>query len=95
MNTAAEPAARSFVGKCRACKRAVQVSAVAVESRAAVRTDMGRVITPKRVNWEIAGGAFAGQRSGLAGAWNGKWQMAVACPGCARIPARGTPARRE
>jgi len=73
---------KSFIGKCKPCKRAVQASAVATETRAAARTSTGKVISPKRISWQIVGGAHDGHRTGLAAAWNGKWQIDVTCPGC-------------
>lgn len=78
MNTAT----KSFLGKCKPCKRAIQVSAVSVDKHDATRDRMGKVISPKRASWQIVGGSLAGYTSPLAAAWNGKWQWTVACPGC-------------
>jgi hypothetical protein len=75
-------ATKSFLGKCKPCKRAVQASAIALETRDATRDRMGKVISPTRVSWKIVGGSFTGHTTPLAAAWNGKWQWTVACPGC-------------
>ena len=73
---------RSFLGKCKSCKRHVQVSCTAAERRSAWRNAKGKVIIPERVAWEVVDGVHAGFRSPLEPAWNGKWQVAIACPHC-------------
>jgi hypothetical protein len=79
----AAKSSRSFLGKCRGCKRTVQVSCNAADTVEARRTSVGKLISAKRIAWQIVGGALDGTRTPLAAAWNGKWQLSLVCPHCA------------
>lgn len=77
--------ARSFLGKCKSCKRTVQVTCCAADTVDAKRLPTGKVISPKRVAWRIIGGKRDGHQSRLAAVWNGHWQIDIACPHCAAV----------
>lgn len=70
-------ATRSFLGKCKSCKRALQIDGVEAEAVETKRTPSGKVISPRRVSWQMGAA-----RTPLAAAWNGKWQIAATCPRC-------------
>lgn len=75
MNTAP----RSFLGKCKSCKRHLQIDGTPAETvEPVVHAATGRTLAPRRVSW-----ALGVVRSPLAAAWNGKWQVGLPCPRCA------------
>lgn len=75
---------RSFLGKCKSCKKPFQALGVPFEEKK-VMIDRDRQGNPKMrtmISWQITGGIHDNVRTPLSAPWNGKWQISLSCPRC-------------